>query len=318
MKRVADAARWSESAGCAGMLIYTDNSLVDPWLVSHLVIQNTRSLSPLVAVQPVLMHPYAVAKIVSTLGFLHGRRLFLNMVAGGFKNDLAAINDMTSHDKRYERLVEYSLIIQRLLEGGPVTFAGQFYQVTNLTLNPRLSAELKPGIFMSGSSPAGLAAARETGAVAVQYPEPPGKPQATSFEEAGQRGIRLGIVTRRDEEGAWQVAWARFPGDRRGQLTRQLANKVSDSVWHHTLSELGKASSSKDSPALRHTYWLHPFENYQTNCPYLVGSYESVARELGGYLQLGHRTFILDIPPAEEELEHTRAAFQLASRGLEL
>jgi len=44
---------------------------------------------PLVAVQPVYMHPYSVAKMVSTLAFLHQRRVFLNMVAGGFKNDLA-------------------------------------------------------------------------------------------------------------------------------------------------------------------------------------------------------------------------------------
>src|SRR5689334_13726612 len=87
-RRIADVARWSEAAGCTGILVYTDNSLADPWLVSQIVIESTQTLCPLVAVQPVYMHPYTVAKMVSTLGFLHGRRLFLNMVAGGFKNDL--------------------------------------------------------------------------------------------------------------------------------------------------------------------------------------------------------------------------------------
>jgi len=116
LERVAQVARWSDSSGCAGMLIYTDNSLVDPWLVSQIVIQSTQSQCPLVAVQPVLMHPYCVAKMVATLGFLHHRRVFLNMVAGGFKNDLAALNDTTAHDQRYERLVEYTHVIQRLLE----------------------------------------------------------------------------------------------------------------------------------------------------------------------------------------------------------
>src|ERR1051325_356472 len=47
--RVIQVARWSERAGCTGILVYTDNSLVDPWLVSHLIIQNTRALCPLVA-----------------------------------------------------------------------------------------------------------------------------------------------------------------------------------------------------------------------------------------------------------------------------
>lgn len=52
-KRVAAVAQWCENAGCKGILVYSDNSLLDPWLVSHLIVQHTRSLSPLVAVQPV-------------------------------------------------------------------------------------------------------------------------------------------------------------------------------------------------------------------------------------------------------------------------
>src|SRR6266705_1748122 len=127
VRKIGDVARWSEAAGCSGILVYTDNSLVDPWLVSQVIIQNTHSLCPLVAVQPVYMHPYAVAKMVSTLAFLHGRRVFLNMVAGGFKNDLAALNDLTPHDRRYARLIEYTNIIKELLAGKLVSFSGEFY-----------------------------------------------------------------------------------------------------------------------------------------------------------------------------------------------
>ena len=56
-----------------------------------LIIQNTATLCPLVAIQPLYMHPYTVAKMVASLGHLYGRRIYLNMLAGGFKNDLAAI-----------------------------------------------------------------------------------------------------------------------------------------------------------------------------------------------------------------------------------
>src|SRR5439155_21162436 len=72
-QRVADVARWGEQAGCKGILEYADNRLLDPWLVSHIIIQNTTSLCPLVAVQPIYMHPYAVAKMVASLGLLHRR-----------------------------------------------------------------------------------------------------------------------------------------------------------------------------------------------------------------------------------------------------
>src|SRR5436309_15682542 len=147
LQKVADVARWSEQSGCRGMLVYADNSLLDPWLVSQAIVENTEALCPLVAVQPVYMHPYTVAKLVATLGFLYCRRLYLNMVAGGFKNDLHALNDPTPHDQRYERLVEYTMVIKQLLIGtGPVTFEGRFYKVDKLKMVPPLSPDLLPGI----------------------------------------------------------------------------------------------------------------------------------------------------------------------------
>ena len=309
-RRVADVARWSDAAGCTGILVYSDNRLVDPWLASQIIIQSTKSLCPLVAIQPVYMHPYAVAKMVTSLGLLHGRRIYLNMVAGGFKNDLTALNDLTPHDRRYDRLIEYTLIIRELLAGSaPVSFEGEFYSVKNLKLTPALPPELFPGIFVSGSSEAGLAAAKAIGATAVKYPKAPGEEVAP--DEGVGAGVRVGIITREDADEAWRIAHQRFPENRKGQLTHQLAMKVSDSVWHGQLSGLAEATASGGSP-----YWLVPFQKYATMCPYLVGSYEQVGDELSRYITVGYRSFILDIPPTEEELHHTNQAFQRALDGV--
>ena len=38
---VAETARWSEAAGCTGMLVYTDNGIADPWLVAQTVLTAT-------------------------------------------------------------------------------------------------------------------------------------------------------------------------------------------------------------------------------------------------------------------------------------
>jgi alkanesulfonate monooxygenase len=322
LRRVADVARWSEEAGCAGILVYTDNSIVDPWLVGQIIIQSTERLSPLVAIQPVYMHPYSVAKMISTYGFLHNRRIYLNMVAGGFTNDLAAMGERTPHDRRYDRLVEYTLIIKQLLAGaGPVNFAGDFYQTENLRLAPKLPDELFPEIFVSGSSEAGLAAARAVGAVAVQYPATISECEKSPLPSDLIRGARVGVIAREDAGLAWRVAHDRFPGDRRGQLAHQLAMKVSDSVWRKQLStigaemepELGEESGEQTAGALN-PYWLAPFQNYKTNCPYLVGSYERVARELASYIAAGYRKLILDIPPNQEELAHINAVLTRATK----
>ena len=51
-------------------------------------------------------------------------------------------------------------------------------------------------------------------------------------------------------------------------------------------------------------------QNYKTFCPYLVGSYERIADEVARYAEAGYKTFILDIPPTEEELSHIGVVFK--------
>jgi alkanesulfonate monooxygenase len=311
-RQVIDIARWSEAAGCEGILVYTDNGLVDPWLVSQSIMTHTERLCPLVAVQPVYMHPYSVAKMVASLAFLHGRRLYLNMVAGGFKNDLNALNDPTPHDERYARLTEYTSLVMTLLSSAAaVTHEGRYYRVSNLRMTPPLPADLVPGVFVSGSSAAGLDAARALGATAVQYPKPAAEYLGGPTVGVGESGMRIGIIAREDAGEAWSVARARFPEDRKGQITHQLAMKVSDSVWHKQLSQLGQEEGDREE----NPYWLVPFENYKTFCPYLVGRYERVADEIARYVSVGYRTFILDVPASPEEMEHIRVVFdRVASR----
>jgi len=44
LREVLEVARWSEAAGCEGILIYTDNGLVDPWLIAQAMITHTERL----------------------------------------------------------------------------------------------------------------------------------------------------------------------------------------------------------------------------------------------------------------------------------
>ena len=306
LKHVIEVAQWSEKYGCKGILVYTDNSLVDPWLVAQTIIENTDRLGPLVAVQPLYMHPYTAARMVATYGYLHNRRIYLNMLAGGFKNDLLALNDDTPHDRRYDRTVEYVKVMRLLLENTTgVSFKGDFYTIDKLRMIPSLPPELFPGILISGSSDAGIAAAKAINATAIKYPKPPGDYENDPPDENLNSGVRVGIIARDSEEQAWKIAHERFPSDRRGELAHQMAMKVSDSVWHQQLSDLGQ--TPENNP-----YWLVPFQHYKTFCPYLVGTYADVAHEIARYIALGFKTFILDIPPCEEELYHINQVFDQA------
>ena len=311
LQEVIDVAQWSERAGYGGILIYTANaSQADPWLLAQIIVQNTERLRPLVAVQPVYMHPYAVAKLIASLGNLHHRRIDLNMVAGGFKTDLTSLNDQTPHDERYARLVEYASIVKRLLASqSAVSYAGAYYTVDHLRLEPALPGHLFPRFYMSGSSDAGRDAARKIGAVAMHYP---GSPDDKPIDPSGigpDSGIRVGIIAREDDDHAWEVAHRRFPEDRKGQVTHMLAMSASNSVWHGRLSAMGSDGGER----ARRLYWLGPFENYKEYCPYLVGSYMRVAGELARHLAAGHRSFILDVPPDCDESVHVKRALKWVS-----
>ena len=304
VKRVVEVAQWSERAGCTGILVYTDNSIVDPWLVGQITLQSTERLSPLIAVQPIYMHPYTVAKMIASYAFMHHRRVYLNMVAGGFRGDLQALNDPTHHDDRYERVREYAQIITRLLDSpDPVTFEGRFYTVRNLRMTPPLPRELMPGLLMSGSSGAGMATARAIGATSIIYPRPP-EEEAKADAACLRRGARVGVIARADPGEAWRIAHERFPDDRRGRAMHRMAMAASDSIWHKQLSERPEGAGGESSP-----YWLWPFETYKGFCPYLVGSFDEVAAYLARYVANGYRTYILDIPHSYEDLECAAAAF---------
>ncbi len=305
-RKAIEVARWSEAAGCEGILVYTDNRLIDPWLLAQVIVEATAKLSPLVAVQPVYSHPYTVAKVVATFGYLYRRRVYLNMVAGGFKRDLEALDDRTPHDERYSRLIEYTTIILELLKSkAPFTFQGRHYRVEQLKLSPSLDDDLFPGVLVSGSSEAGIEAARLLGGTPVKYPQPAAEEKCAGDVLAGETmGIRVGVIARETEEEAWQEAYRRFPGDRRGEILHGLAMKVSDSEWHRQLSKV--AEDEGDGP-----YWLFPFQSYKTFCPYLVGSYARVAAELARYMDRGARTFILDVPLHPDDLRHANHCFEL-------
>ena len=308
LKRVIDVAKWSEANGCEGILVYTDNRILDPWLVAQNIIQHTSRLSPLVAVQPVYMHPYSVAKMVASLAFLYRRSVYLNMVAGGFSNDLLSLDDTTPHDRRYDRIVEYTEVVKQLLANrSAVSFDGEFYRIKNVKLSPSVPESLIPEILMSGSSEASLAAAEKLGATAIKYPKAPSEDEGICSESRIDSGVRTGIIARETTEEAWRIAHERFPEDRKGQIAHDLAMKTSDSVWHKQLSNLAHSVDGSKTP-----YWLGPFQNYKTFCPYLVGSYPEVAAEIAQYLSLGYQTFILDIPPNEEELRCIGKVFALA------
>jgi alkanesulfonate monooxygenase len=308
VRLVQDSACWAEQYGCAGTLIYTNNTLVDGWQVARTVLETTSHLRPLVAVEPTLMSPYAVSKILTTFAHLFERTVDINLVAGGFNGHLKARDDNFSHDRRYERVEEYGRFIQLLLSSQrPASMDGEFYHMKNLKLVPPMTPEFQPLVTLAGSSEAGRQAARALGATQIHYPVPIEDFASIHLSEEGNSGVRIGIITRPTSEEAWAEADRRFPTSKQGHRMHVMASRTSDASWHKRLREL-----ELDAEGERGVYWLKPFKTYKTFCPYYVGSYEDVAAELAGMIELGVSLFVLDILETEEDYFHTQQVFGLA------
>lgn len=306
-----DIAGWSEECGFRGMLLYTDNRTPDAWVLGQDVLVRTTRLSPLIAVQPVYMHPFATAQKIHALISLYGRAIDINLVAGGFQLDLAGLNDRAGHDDRYERLAEYGLIVMKLLTGENVTFKGRFYSLNGVRLSSGIPIDLRPHITVAGSSPAGRKCATILGATPIEYPEPLDVTSLSCERSIGlstshhcSKGIRVGILARETTHVAWEQAEEWLPDDSMDKSRLHSAVSITDSSWLRRLSDM--APSVRTGPP--DVYWLRPFQMGISFCPYLVGSYEDVARYLRAYFTTGVRVVILDAPRRKEELEHTFAA----------
>jgi alkanesulfonate monooxygenase len=298
----------SDRYGYTGMLIFTGNDvLVEPWIVAQMMILRSASLIPLVAVNPVYMHPFTAARMISSLAYAYQRRVFLNLITGTALNYLQALRDSLSHDERYDRLLEYTKIVKLLLQGRPVSYEGRFYQVNRLQLLPSVPQALSPGYVLAGQSAAARRVSAELGAKSLQVLAPE--------LEAGigcATAINLGIVTRATEEQAWSAARRNFPEDTVGQIMLNRSMKNTDSEWKQRMMIV--AEQGKNA---RGGFWMDPFKNFQADQPYFVGSHDRVGRLVADLVRGGVRMFVLDVPPTEEEYDNVATALRYAAEHVQ-
>ena len=300
---IQKVVQWSEIYGHTGVLLFEGNdTLISPWIAAHAAVISTRRICPLVAVNPLYMHPFSAAKMVSSIALLHGRKVYLNMITGTALNYLEALNDKKGHADRYERLREYTIIIRRLLESTrPVTFHGQFYQVENLVLPPGIPKILFPEFLVSGQSDSARRVCRDLEGIGLQMLQPT---FAAGLEEEA-RAIHFGIVTRETDSEAWAAAYTLFPEDEEGQAILDYSMQNTDSTWKRRMKLAAEEPDCNDSG-----YWLAPFRDFKADCPYIVGGYDRVGKVLASLISGGIEMFVLDISVDEEEFAHIQRAFE--------
>lgn len=301
-RNIIGQARWSEEAGCRGALVYSDPGQLEACAAAQMIVAETERFIPLIAVNPEYMHPFSVAQMVSTIGFLYQRTVDLNLVSGGFDVHLRKLGCRLGHEQRYERLTEYGQIIKSLLAGSrPTSQTGAYYTFNAASLARPLDRGLTPKIYISGASEDCLLAQQNLAIDRLTYPREPST--YVGVTPLAAWGVKIGIIARDDSADAWRVAHSRFPYDPSGEQSHDWASKLVKSHWYKQ-----QFIDALADPAPNGAYWLYPFRAYRTFAPYLVGSYDEVGQVFARYRDLGVRTVILDHPTDPDDLHHALTA----------
>lgn len=296
---------FTERHGYSGTLIFTGNdTFVEPWVAAQHLLTTTKHLIPLIAVNPLYMHPFTTAKMISSFAYVYGRPVYLNMVTGAAISYLRSLGDQIGHDERYDRIGEYIRILNGLLTQPRFSLAGRFYQLDQVQLAPRPKQALLPRFLLSGQSPPALTVADATGACSMQMLHG----ELAKGVRPGVRGIHFGIITRPTEAEAWSVARSLFPEDLEAQMMLELSMGNTDSQWKQRMMIAAQQGTGQPG------YWLEPFRNFKADCPYFVGSHAQSSALVRGLVDAGINTIVLDLPSIESEFEHASAV--VASAGV--
>jgi alkanesulfonate monooxygenase len=298
---IANAIKWTDAYGFTGILLFTGNdTYVEPWIAANWVFERTKNSIPLVAVNPIYMHPFTVAKMISSFAYLYKRRTYLNMVTGTSLSSMDALGDGLSHAERYTRLREFAQITASLVASPkPVTYEGSYYKVKNLQLLPKIPQALQPRYLFAGHSEDATRAASSVGGTQLQM-----LPSNLEKLIVSARAVHFGVITRKDEAASWTAARSAFPEDEVGRRAQELSMANTDSVWKMRMKRASEMEDAGGMPG----YWLEPFRAFKADCPYFVGAYREVRLLINKLVENGTESIVLDLPPKEEEFHHVSMA----------
>ncbi|WP_338475758.1 LLM class flavin-dependent oxidoreductase [Pseudomonas khavaziana] len=299
--RMRRTASLTQAAGFKGILIYTGNEVpVEPWLVAGELAQSHPTLSPFIAVNPVYMHPFTVARCIAMLAQRYGTRCHLNLIAGTSLADMSALDEADGHDQRYDRLREFALIVRELCRGDKaVSFEGKFFGAKHLRLPHRVPSDLQPVFFVAGQSPAAQQTAQTLSARSLGMLQ-----GSMAVSPPSASGVHMGIIARDSDDEAWAEAYSRFP-EKTSAIPQHMLIHNTDASWKKALLKEAEVISTPND-----AYWLGPFLRGQLDCPLLIGSVETVARCLDQLIAHNVRQLVLELHDSEKDYMFAAAAIQ--------
>lgn len=311
---LAGHAKALEDYGWRGALIGTGWGRPDTFTLATALAARTTTFQPLIAIRPGYWQPAHLASAAATLDHLSGGRVRINIVSG--RDNLAAYGDSEGDPaQRYARTKEFMRLVRRLWTEENVTFAGEHFQVTESTVEPRIAVRgdrKHPRLYFGGASEAAERVAATEADVQLFWGEPlDGVRERIERLRALSRdldrdlpplefGLRITTLVRDTAEEAWAEAEAKVAG----------MAKVLGAGWHDHKREVAVGQQrlldlNARGDVLDDNLYTAPgkFGAGGAGTTWLVGSAAEVARSLRKYRDLGITHFVLSDTPYLAEIK---------------
>ncbi len=283
-------------------VIGEDIDQLDAWTACAGLAALTSKIEIIAAIKPLLYHPVVLAKLALGIEDISHGRFALNVINAWSKPELVNSGiGFPEHDERYAYGREWLSIVKRLIAGEVVNHRGENFQITDYYLKPSRVYRERPHIYAGGESEAarGLIAelvdthlirGRDIAEAEELIRDVASRPRPGKALEFGTAGF---VATRSTDREAHEfLASLEAP---LGKLTDE------ERAARATLVDPNaKHGNSAHQPGTK-TRWLGASGGTAAG---FTGSFDTVAKRLVEFYDIGVTTFLLTFSPlvAEQEL----------------
>jgi FMNH2-dependent dimethyl sulfone monooxygenase len=273
-----------------------DAPSLDAWSTAAALAAVTKSLELMIAVRPTFHLPALLAKQAANIDQISHGRVSLNVVSSWWAEEAKKYGvQFDQHDDRYARTSEWLDVVDAAWKQDHFTYAGRYYSVNDLVLQPKPVARPRPTIYAGGESEAAKELIAQKCDAYVMHGDPPARVAGKISDMASRRekknlprmqyGVAAYAIVRETEADAQrelrritdvQQNAAGYQNYQQWLANTQLEQRVS--LEDYSVSNRGLRSG-------------------------LVGTPQQVADRIGEFEEAGVDLLLLQFSPQMEEME---------------
>jgi len=286
---------------------------LDAWSTAAALAAVTTRLELMVAVRPTFHHPATLAKQAANIDHISNGRLSLNVVSSWWKDEARRYGVVfDEHDDRYARTSEWLSIIDAAWEQPVASYAGSYYRVDDLILEPKPVATAqrrRPVIYAGGESPRAKDVISRQCDAYVMHGDPPER-IAPKIADMRSRRESLGLPPMRYGVAAYTIV--RDTDEEAQRDVARITNVTEGSPGYSNYQDWISNTQMEQQVSLTD----YSVSNRGLRAG-LVGTPERVAEQVRAFEEVGVDLLLLQCSPQLEEMERfAEQVMPLAGREL--